>query len=260
MMVRRQLCYGVMLVVMAACFSIGYGRATAAQSEKNMVIDLVQDQIDVTTNFQGGVIELYGLKLPETDVIIVLRGPPRNMLIRQKEQTMLGWRYRKQSRLEAMSSFYSYASTRSPQEILPLNLMQDHEIGKKQIDLKYGKGEPEHSTEEIAAFKRGYLRNLEALHLLQPNPLPIRQIDPRLFRATFPLPHNAPIGHYVFEILHVKNKQITDVEERGFYVSQVGLNAKIKSFSKNSPFLYGLTCIALAIFAGFVSNRLKRAL
>jgi len=75
-------------------------------------VELDKDRISVTTGFDGEDMGVYGTKKADEDVIIVLRGPGRDMKVRKKEQVFGAWVNRSYVAFDNVPAFYALASNR----------------------------------------------------------------------------------------------------------------------------------------------------
>lgn len=219
--------------------------------------NLVVDQIDITTGFNGATLEIYGVKDPKTDVVIVLRGPDKDMLVRKKAKTRAGWRYAQDVLFQNLPSYYRGVSSADPADILPKTVRQKYMLG---LDTLTFKTEGVQSAQSLSLFKTAYVRTQIKEHFLARKFQAIETMGPRFFKAKFDVPHNVPVGIYIVQVFAVRGGKIVGTQWHDLYVSQVGVNAHIHGFAKSSPFFYGIVCVFLAILAGWISNRLKRIL
>lgn len=230
----------------------------ALQDEEHIVTDLVVDHIDITTGFNGAELDIYGVRPVNGDVVIIVRGPDRDMTVRRKEKTVAGWRYGKEVTFDHMPSFYRVAATRSPEEMLPEEQLLLHEIGLPSLEFK--PHDDESNKTVLDTFKQAFIRNQEGKELISQHIIPITPLGERFFKTTFYLPHNVPVGTYAIVVFYMQDNQIVDTNRHELFVAQVGTNSDIKLFAEDRPFSYGALCVVLALTAGWISNRLKRVL
>ena len=67
-----------------------------------------------------------------------------------------------------------------------------------------------------------------------------------------------PTGDYRVEVLLVRSRRIVAREELSFRVERVGTADRIATIAERLPVVYGLGCIALAAFAGWLGSVLFR--
>ncbi|HEY0107364.1 MAG TPA: TIGR02186 family protein, partial [Rhizomicrobium sp.] len=91
--------------------------AAPAAATEDIVSGLSQDTVQITSNYTGTDIVVFGAieHLEDTganDVVVVVRGPDADMTVREKQWIGGIWINRDQARLVAMPSYYFIASTR----------------------------------------------------------------------------------------------------------------------------------------------------
>ena len=108
----------------AAVTAILLAVAPAAATE-NLVAGLSQDTVETTSNYTGTDIVVFGAieqaEAGGNDVVVVLRGPDADMIVRKKDSVAGIWINRDQERLYGMPSYYYIASSK------PLAKMADHD-------------------------------------------------------------------------------------------------------------------------------------
>lgn len=224
---------------------------------EDAVSDLVVNHIDITTGFNGAKLDIYGMHPAGGDIIIILRGPDKSMNVRRKEKTLAGWRYGQEMQFNLMPSFYMLAATQPIEKLLSLESQVKQGVG---FDALPFKTQETHDAQLTKLFKDAFIRNQEEKHLVSKHIVPITLLGKKFFKASFYLPHNVPVGAYTITVLYLENQKIIAKNQHELFVAQVGTNSSIKKFSQIHPVMYGVLCVLLALFAGWVSNRLKRIL
>jgi len=112
----------------------------------------------------------------------------------------------------------------------------------------------------LAKFQEALLRNKKRDGFMVAAPLPLDMINDNFFRVPFYLPHDVSLGVYDVMAFYFQDGELVKQSSHLFDVRQEGMNAAILDFAKGQPLAYGLICVLLAIFAGWLSNRLKRLL
>ncbi len=103
-----------------------------AFADENLVSGLSQDTIEIRSNYNGAEITVFGaVERPQTakpDIVVVVRGPERDMRVLRKERVAGIWINRDRVLLHAMPSYYFVAGTvrstasRLPRRAMPLCL------------------------------------------------------------------------------------------------------------------------------------------
>ena len=99
--------------------------ATTATHAEDLVSGLSQDQIQITSNYTGtdivvfGAIENAANTVGPHDIVVVVRGPDTTMIVRAKKHVAGIWVNANRVLLNGMPSYYYLASTRPVAAIVP---------------------------------------------------------------------------------------------------------------------------------------------
>src|ERR1700742_1206986 len=91
--------------------------ATPALATEDLVSGLSQDTVQITSNYTGADIVVFGAieHLEDTganDVVVVVRGPDANVTVHKKDNVLGIWISRDQAKLVAVPAYYYLSSTR----------------------------------------------------------------------------------------------------------------------------------------------------
>jgi len=239
--------------VFALCFTL---LAFWPSASFALEFKLDKPSIQITTGFNGDHVDIYGVKEAPQDIVIVVRGPDRVMEVRQKERVFGSWMNRTFVKFDHVPGFYRVGATKGLDEIIHPDIQKELQIGVDHLKLMPASK----ASEDVEVYKEALFRNkLEEL-LITRDLEKVDLINDTFFRASFYVPHNMPVGEYKVDIYAFDGLMLVDHTQQLFGVEQVGVNAKVQRISHEYPFWYGLLCVSLAMFAGWLSNRLKRIL
>lgn len=234
--------------------TLGFGQHAFAEYQ----FELDKPSINITTGFNGDSFSIYGTKKPSEDVVVVVRGPNRQMKVRQKQKVMGGWINNSTMLFDHVPSFYRVAASKDLLEIADEEALAGLKIGVERLDFKMH--QPDMNGNHYAMFRQALMRNKEKEGLMKAGLKPLEVLNDRFVRATFSVPHNVTLGVYDVGLFYFDKGILSGQAHQTLEVKQVGMNAKILVFARDRSLLYGLFCVFLAIFAGWLSNRLKRVL
>ena len=80
----------------------------------------------------------------------------------------------------------------------------------------------------------------------------------RLFHVRVPLPAAVPTGDYRVEVLLVRSRRIHARQSLDFRVDRVGVADRVATVAEVQPLVYGVACVLLAAFAGWLGSVLFR--
>ncbi len=235
-------------IVIAAlsCASVG---AAAAEP---LVADLTSHLIAITTGFTGTNVVLFGATEGQGDVIVVVRGPERDAVVRRKSRVAGIWINTLDVTFPGTPSYYAVFSNRPLDDIAPPAALALHQIGMANLRLRVT--EKDRSPEEIAAFRAALIREQQQLGLFAEEIGKVSFLGDRLFRATISFPANVPTGTYLVEVFLVRDKKIVSGQTTPLIVSQVGVDAEVNEFAERQALLYGVIAVAGAAMAGWLAS------
>lgn len=208
-----------------------------------VTFDLDSNHIDITTEFNGERLVVYGVRRGNGDVTVTVEGPKHDMRVRRKGRILGAWVNKSSMVFKEMPAFYDYAVTEGAEDVHGAAFLP-FETGDK--------------DKNFAAFKEAFIRNNQEEGLYPQTPQIVHFYEKGdLFRAEFSIPPNVPVGDYEVKVFYEENN-LTILEKKNFKISQVGMNAGINVFARHYSLPYGLLCVVLALFAGWFSNRVRR--
>ncbi len=227
--------------------------ASPAARAQQVIADLSRHLVAITTGFAGAEVLLFGAVDGEGDVIVTVRGPEGDIVVRRKSQVNGMWINTQSVTFGAVPGYYAVAATKPIDEIVTPPVAEREQIGAERLRF-----EPERNLppETVALFRRALLRNMERDGLFQARTATIRFLGQRLFRADIVFPANVPTGLYTVNVYLVKGGQVVSAATTPLSVSKVGLSAEIFDFAQNRGFSYGLIAVAFAGVAGWAASRL----
>ncbi|MFA7428922.1 MAG: TIGR02186 family protein [Rhodospirillaceae bacterium] len=233
------------------------GRAEAqnvAQEHQRqpLVADLSRHLVAITTGFAGTDVLLFGATDEPGDVVLVVRGPNRDEVVRRKER--LGgviWANGAAVTMHDVPAFYRVAANRPLEEILARPARERHQIGSDVLNLRMsGSVEPADRGE----FRDALIRLKEFRDLYTYSPNAVSMLANRLFRTELYFPANVPTGTYMVEVYLVRDGEVVSAEITPLIISKVGIGADIFQFAHQQSALYGIAAIIIAVFAGWLAS------
>jgi uncharacterized protein (TIGR02186 family) len=229
--------------------------ATPVYAQQDTVtVDLAEDHVDITTGFNGATLSLFGVKNGSGNVAVVVTGPKHDMTVRKKEKFFGAWMNSTGITFDDVPVYYSYATSVPEGELAAEATLKANNIGLASI-------QPESSSWFGQGLRGEYrdalLRNKQAQGLYPGQPNLTKTLSDNFFRADFYLPAHAGLGVYEIKTIYFRNNTVRDVKTTHLRVAQIGTSAQILDFAENYSFIYALLCIVIALFAGWISNRIR---
>ncbi|GJL85343.1 MAG: membrane protein [Micavibrio sp.] len=228
---------------------------SAHAQDRSLTIDLAEDRVDITAGFTGARLALFGVKKGPGQVVVVIRGPEKTMVVRRKESALGIWFNKRGVKFRKVPVYYDYALSVPESE-----LAEPETLKKNGIGLNALKFEPDtwrDKPEYAQSFQEALIRNKQAEGLFPLKPRRITFLDDNFFRASFYVPSNVPTGQYQVQSFLIRDGAIVDVQTTALNVGQVGLEAKIYKFAYEQSLAYGLLCVLIAVMAGWLANAIR---
>lgn len=246
----------------ALVFSILCLFATHALAE-DLVSGLSQDQIQITSNYAGSDIVVFGdIESAETlpsssnrDVVVAVRGPDADFAVRRKARVAGVWLNHDKITLYGMPAYYYVASTRPLSRIAPANTRAQYQFGLSQVTPN---GESTRSLKKGEPFRLAAIHLRERQKLYAEAPAGVEFLGYSLFRVHVPIPANAPRGEYTVQVYLLRDGAIASAQTTPLFVDQIGLERRLYNFAHDRPFYYGLATAAMAMLLGWASSFLFR--
>lgn len=235
----------------------------AAPAQRAVAEDLVsglsQDQIEITSNYTGTNLVVFGaiepqsvdIGTPERDIVVVVRGPDTNMTVRQKERVAGLWINRHEVRLRAMPGYYYLASTRPLDKIADADVLERYQIGLDHLEpASYST----HSPHEAMVYTKAAIRQEVRAGLYEEVDSGVEFLSYSLFRVRVPMPAAVPRGRYTAEVFLFENGNVMSAQSTPLFVDQTGVEQQLFSFANRWPLLYGAATAAMALLLGWLSS------
>jgi uncharacterized protein (TIGR02186 family) len=229
---------------------------TAPAFAESVVLGLSQNEIAITTSFDGSEILVFGAvkreapipQGPPLEVIVTVAGPSEPVNVRRKEKRFGIWINTDAVEVDRAPSFYAVATSGYLRDVL-----SDVEDLRYKISIPRAirsVGAPMTITDSVS-FTEALIRIRTANDLYQLEENHVAVDDQTLFRGRIELPAALTEGAYQIRIFLTREGQVISQYETSIDVRKVGLERWLFGLSREQPFLYGLMSLAIAILAGW---------
>lgn len=216
-----------------------------------LLVDLSDDEIAITTGFTGTELLLFGVKEERGDVVVVLRGPVRDAVVRRRERIAGVWVNRESVVFRGLPAYYRVASNRPIEEIAAPGILAANGITAGTLDVA---GAADIPAARRAPFRDGLIRNKTRQGLYGYDPTGVAIQGGRLFRTTATFPANVPTGPYRVDVYLFDRGKLAARRESTLVVRKVGLGAEVFGFAHRQATLYGIIAIVVAVAAGWFAG------
>lgn len=245
---------GLLLAVL--CFA----GAPSGKAEK-LVVVLARDRIGITSSFSGTrvvaitVVERDGQSISRSgayDVVALIRGPERTQVVRKKIRWAGLWVNGPSRTYVGAPTYFAAIANRPFTDVAGDALRAEQNLGLDFLRLSTRGRLP--GSGEDRAFRDAFVATKRADGLYMENDKGVVFINDHVFRASFPLPANTPVGTYRIDVLLLSQGVVVARSEATFDLVKEGFEASVFRASREQPLVYGIASVALAIAMGWVAG------
>ena len=230
---------------------------------EEIVADLSQDRISISTSFDGSEILVYGAvrreaPVPEDSdlaVIVTVAGPREDVTVRRKERRFGIWVNADAAEIRRAPSFYAVASSAplgralAPAEDLRYRITTPRALGGPGM-ARMVAGDQD--------FLEALIRVNTAAGVYGRAERGVVVRGETLFSTTIELPSNLTEGNYDTRIFLTRDGKVVDSYYTRIFVQKVGLERWIYVLAHEQPLAYGILSLVIAIAAGWGASALFR--
>ncbi|MEL7488824.1 MAG: TIGR02186 family protein [Pseudomonadota bacterium] len=241
-------------VIAALLFAAGLA-GTASADEVS--IGLTTESIDVDADFSGAQIVLFGViadadeAAPSGDIIAVVRGPEMPFTVRRIEKTGFFWTAGETFSIDGAPGLYLTSASRPIEEFAPASLREELHLGADAIGVSKriaGHADARDLEQAAAGFidaerRSGRYRDAAG---------EVRFFENGLFSIDVDLPPNTPVGDYAVDVFLIRDGAVVAADTAAMSVRKVGLERRIYELAQTQPLGYGVVCVAMSLFAGWL--------
>ena len=248
-------------LILAACSALGTGTGAATAAE-DVVLGLSQSQVQITTNFNGSEILVYGAvkretPIPETalDVIVTVAGPFEPVMVHRKARVAGIWVNAESVLVDRAPSFYAIASSGPLDEVLSHTEDLRQAITTPRAIRSVGA-----MAEDPAAFTNALIRIRREAGTYATFENSVDVVQQTLFSTSIALPANLVEGGHLVRVFLLRNKQVVTQFDTVIEVRKVGLERWLYALAQDQALAYGILSLILAAGAGWGASAAFRLL
>lgn len=228
---------------------------TPESARAQLIVDLSDHLVAITTGFTGTEVLLFGTTEGKGDVVVVVRGPESEVVVRRKARKLGIWVNDTEITFQGVPGYYAVATNRPLEAFLPERVAARHQIGVENLRFN---ALDDADPSETKAFRSALIRNKIRQNLFFAEPEYIAFLGNRLFRTDMRFPANAPVGTYIVQVFLVEDGEVVSAEITPLVVSKVGFEAGVFHFAHRHSLAYGVLAILIAVVAGWTASAVFR--
>lgn len=215
--------------------------------------DIALRRIEMHAAFSGTELLLFGARNAPGEVVVVVRGPERNITIRERERVAGMWMYVRKAKYDALPQFFALASSRPFTALGADALLDSLQIAPDSLIQAQRT-----AAATSPVFDHAVMRLLEKRGLYMQTPQPITFFGETLFKTRIRFPDTTPRGDYTAEIYLIDNGQLVAAQTIPFVAVKTGFEAWLFDLAHTHPAEYGILSVAIALSIGWFGFRMFR--
>jgi uncharacterized protein (TIGR02186 family) len=231
-----------------------------ATSAESLISTLSDDAVEITSNFTGEQIVVFGAVHgapdgdPGYEVAVVVQGPPQDVVVREKGRVLGIWANTGSREFEAVPSYYvMHLSENLSATLSPADLMQ-YRLGVPSLDFVQAANQEPSAAHFAKALVD--LKTKRGLYAERKREVAFLASD--VFRTTFFLPSDIPTGEYRVSVYLFRGEAFLAGATQTLNIAKGGFSERVARAALDQPLAYGIVCVALAVFTGWLAGVMFR--
>ena len=241
------------LLIALAAFAIGAGSVARAQQ---FIVDVSSRVVPITTGFTGADLLLFGNRASDGEVVVIVRGPAEETVVRKKENVAGIWVNLSQMSFPEVPSFYHVAASGNLVDLSVREVLRRYGIGAE--ILEHVPADKSANPTAVKVYRDALIRNKQRLGLFADKVGTVSFVGQQMFRTTVWFPVNVATGSYRIEVFEVRNGKVLNATASSLLVRKTGFEAAVFNFAHQYSVGYGLIAIIIAMVAGWLAGMMFR--
>jgi uncharacterized protein (TIGR02186 family) len=208
---------------------------------KPLISDLSQYRIPIDSSFTGTSLLLFGARQDAGDVVVVVRGPESDFVVRKKERVAGIWVNRHQEVFQGLPYFYRVYMDDARQRQWPDVL---HRLAIL----------PEQGGPVPDDFRQAFMRDREKQALYMPPLDAVSFMGETLFKVDIDFPDTIPRGMYTAEVYLLQDGELVGMQSTPLKVEKQGFDALLFDLAHGASLLYGMLAVLMALSVGWLAG------
>lgn len=226
-----------------------------------LISQVSNESVEITSSFDGERMNFFGTIVPDAGatektvegpfhVVVVVMGPTQTRVARQMTNNFGIWSNTHQVEFQDFPSYFHVLSSGRLNDITDITTLTTNYILPESHTLLVNTDDWWRSAVYGPQLVR--LMTEEGLFGVQENG--VNFLSDTFYSARLTLPSNAPPGPYIALTYVFKDGAIIARHSEGFAVRKIGFERFLALSAVQQPLLYGLVCVILALFTGWLGG------
>lgn len=233
--------------------------AAPVLAEETVVTGVSTDRISLNANFDGSELFVFGAVRRDApipadagplDVIITIKGPPRQVTVRRKSRVLGIWVNTEELTVRQAPSFYAIASTRPVSMLIDETDRLRYGIGMGQAVRRVAGSD---TIADTAPFTDAVIRLRTESGSYSQFDGGVLLTEDTLFQTRIEMPANLVEGEYATQFFLVRKNEVVSIAETTILVEKTGIERWLYNLSRQRPLTYGIFAVLVAFAAGWLA-------
>jgi uncharacterized protein (TIGR02186 family) len=230
--------------------------ALAQSTEPQLVADVSKRTVDIQYSFSGEQLLLFGAILypggakpdEKADIVVVLRGPAKPIILREKRRVAGVWINADSVRFGSAPGYYAVGSSRPIENLVDERTAAIYEMGLKNLQLSPVDFD---NAKTLSRFENGLIAMNRKQALFVEDAKAVEISKGVLYRARLDIPARVPVGRYVAETFLVSKGKIVAAASRDVDIRKSGFERFIARAADRHGIFYGLAAVLISLGFGY---------
>jgi uncharacterized protein (TIGR02186 family) len=242
---------------------LGLSPARAEQ----LIVALSAEEVRITSNFTGTSITVFGAierdaatvsRAEFYDVVVAVKGPPETVVTRRKDRMLGVWLNSDSRTFVNIPSFYAVNSSRPLSEVTTPQILKRFQIGADDLVFPVSAGEGAETAGSDDEFREAFIRLKRQDGLFRNQAYGVTFPGTEIFQTAVQIPANVPVGRYVVMVYLFRDGALLATDQSEIRIAKMGFEQFTFDLAHNQGLLYGVICVILAAFTGWLAGVIFR--
>ena len=236
-------------------FFLSSHQLLANDYKETIFADTSVRDIKIEIDFNGEKLLIFGaMNKFDDDVVILVKGPPIDLLTRKKEKISSIWINNDSFLWKGAPSFYQIISTEKITKILSQEILIKNELGIENLNFYNNLNTSLLALDsDKILWKKALIQNMHDKKLWINEDKSLIKTKGLLFKAQVLFPTTIIPGEYIINIMQVRNEKIISKDFTKINVKKHGIGSLIYKFANKFALFYGIFAVFFAIFSGWLA-------
>jgi uncharacterized protein (TIGR02186 family) len=252
---------------MSALRLVALALATAAMAApacaERIISTVSTSRVLIASNFTGAEVVLFGSVERDAqtvsrrggyDIVVTVTGPREDIVTFRKQRVAGIWVNADSRTFVKVPAYLTVLSNRTINDIADINTLRRTQTGLARTLLTQDIGGDIADSIRDDPFRQAFLRLKIDERLYTELQNGVTFLTPALFRASIPIPDNAPTGSYEIDVKLFADGALLARTQTALEVVKVGFEQFVASAARDHGLFYGLMCAALALLTGWLAS------